>query len=89
MESAKAGLGYAVSVVWNEEMEGRLRKVFKDAVDLFHVLHRQDARYFVDMAPAKGGTFSAAQMEELVDVEKAGGLNRRGTEVSVFPAVNK
>lgn len=90
VESVKHDFGLALSIVWTETMEEKLSMIFKAGLDLFRILHRQDARYFVDMAPANGWRFSAAQMEEVLDVEEGpAALNRRGIDISVFPAVYK
>ena len=90
VSNVESDFGSALSVSWTDEMKEKLGMIFKQAVDLFRILHCQDARYVVDMAPAKGWTFSAAQMEELVDLEEEpAALKGRGIEVSVFPAVYK
>lgn len=54
VRGVKVDFGDSLATAWTAKAEERLAAVFKRASDLFHVLHRQDARYFVDMAPAKG-----------------------------------
>lgn len=85
--SAKQDFGSAVPAeLWTEDMDGWLGKFFYQVVKLCQILHKQDARYFVDMAPAKDWMFSPAQMEDMLDSEAVKG---QAIEVSIFPSVYK
>ena len=89
--SAKQDFGSAIPAdLWTEGMNHLLGKIFSEVVKLYQILHRQNARYFVDMAPARDWTFSPAQMEDMLDPgEGSETVKGQAIEVSVFPAVYK
>lgn len=89
--SAKQDLGDTVKAeLWTKETDELLGKIFYQVVKLYQTLHRQEARYFVDMAPASNWAFSPAQMEDVMDPgEGSETVKGSAIEVSVFPSVYK
>lgn len=90
VNAVKSDFGPALPITWTTETEEKLGREFKKAVDLFHMLLRQDERYFIDMVPVGQWKFSPAYMAEVLRVgEDDGALKGRELKVSVFPALYK
>ena len=91
IESVKSDFGSTLQIAWTDAAEEKLGYIFAKALDLFRKLHRQEARYFVEMVPAREQTrFDAVTMEDLHSEEL--GIERgrgRGVDVAVFPTVYK
>ena len=70
----------------------RLGKIFASALKLFRLLHRQSARFYVEMAPAVENevftTFNASFMQDL-GIEDEDALRDRVIGISVWPAIWK
>lgn len=87
INSVKADFGPSLRTPWAGPVEEQLGVVFKKAIDLFPLLHRQEARHFVDMVPARGRTFVSTKMEVLLSESELAGMVGREIEASIFPAV--
>jgi hypothetical protein len=93
VQDVEHSIAKAMHVNWNPTVEQELAKVFSMGLDLFRVLHRQQAAFYVQMASAmKGGKqrpFNPETMQDVDNLEDASVLRGRPVEISVFPLLYK
>lgn len=80
-------------IEWTEKSQKEMSKIFASGLDLFRLLHRQPATFFVTMAPAfeedKAQPFMPNTMEHVENLMDPEALRGREIEISVFPLVHK
>jgi hypothetical protein len=93
VQDIEHSIGKAMNVKWSTTVEQELAKVFSMGLDLFRVLHRQQANFFIQMASAMKGEeqrrFNPETMQDVENVEDASLLRDRFVEISVFPLLYK
>lgn len=87
-------LAKAMNIDFNYEAEKELARVFALGLDVFRLLHRQQAMFYVAMAPAyvqdeEIKLFNPEVMEDVRNLSDADALAGHLINVSVFPLVHK